>query len=158
MANQNSALNVLQNARPTWAEVSLSALNHNYRTIKSLVGENVDVMAVVKANAYGHGATECAREFAKAGARWFGVALVEEGIALRNAGIDGEILCLGGFWQGQAETVIAHDLTPVIFRLDAAEQLNERAKAAGKVVKYHLKVDTGMGRLGVPFAEFSEFV
>lgn len=157
MANQNSVLNALHNSRPTWAEVSLSALNHNYRTIKSFVGANVDVMAVVKANAYGHGAVECAREFARAGARWFGVALVEEGIALRKAGVDGAILCLGGFWQGQAETVIAHDLTPVVFRLDAAEQLNDRAKAAGKVANYHLKVDTGMGRLGVPLAEFSEF-
>jgi alanine racemase len=144
-------------ARPTWAEVSLGALRHNYETIKAHVGAGVGVMAVVKADAYGHGAAECARAFEVAGARWFGVALVEEGVALRAAGVGGAILCLGGFWRGQAEAVIAHDLTPVIFRLDAAEELDARARAAGRVVDYHLKVDTGMGRLGVPLGELAEF-
>lgn len=114
-------------------------------------------MAVVKANAYGHGAAACARTFAQAGARWFGVALVEEGAALRRAGIGGSILCLGGFWRGQAESVIADDLTPILFRIDAAKELDARAKAAGRVVNFHLKVDTGMGRLGVPLESLPEF-
>lgn len=152
-----SAIRYPQGGRPTWAEVSLGALAHNYGVIQKHVGAGVDVLAVVKANAYGHGAAECARAFAQAGARWFGVALVEEGAALRRSGIGGSILCLGGFWRGQAEDVIAHNLTPVIFRLDAAEELDARAHAAGRVVNYHLKVDTGMGRLGVPLAELSEF-
>src|SRR5438874_2491583 len=102
-------------SRPTWAEISLPALTHNYRTIKNHVGEQVQVMAVVKANAYGHGAIECARALEDNGADWLGVALVEEGIELREAGITRPIFCLGGFWQGQAEDVIAHDLTPSIF-------------------------------------------
>ncbi len=114
-------------------------------------------MAVVKANAYGHGAVECALALEPT-ADWFGVALIEEGIELREAGITRPILCLGGFWHGQAEAVVRHDLTPVLFRLDAAEELNAQAVQANRSVNYHLKVDTGMGRLGVPFAELPEFV
>ncbi len=145
------------NQRPTWAEISLRALRHNYRTIKDRVGEKVQVMAVVKANAYGHGAIECARALEEVGAAWFGVALVEEGIALRQAGIVRPIFCLGGFWRGQAELIIAHDLIPALFLIDAAEELEARARAAGREVKFHLKVDTGMGRLGVTLGELGEF-
>jgi alanine racemase len=141
--------------RPTWAEISLANLIHNYRTIKRSLHEQAQLMAVVKANAYGHGAAQCARAL-EADADWFGVALVEEGVELRRAGITRPIFCLGGFWHGQAEAVVAHDLTPAIFRLDAAAELN--AQAQGRVVSYHLKVDTGMGRLGVPRAELAEFV
>jgi alanine racemase len=157
VSTPNSELTTPNAARPTWAEVSLGALRHNYRTLQTHVGAGVGVMAVVKADAYGHGAAECARAFQEAGARWFGVALVEEGVALRRAGLGGSILCLGGFWRGQAEDVVAYDLTPAVFRLDAAEELDAPARAAGRVVNYHLKVDTGMGRLGVPLAELGEF-
>lgn len=114
-------------------------------------------MAVVKANAYGHGAARCAHALEReANADWFGVALVEEGVELRAADITRPIFCLGGFWHGQAEAVVAHDLTPALFRLDVAAALN--AQAQGRVVNYHLKVDTGMGRLGVPLAELAAFV
>jgi len=147
----------LTNQRPTWAEISLASLAHNYRTIKSYVGEKVQVMAVVKANAYGHGAVECARTLEDAGADWFGVALVEEGAALREAGIKRPIFCLSGFWRGQGEAMIAYELTPALFRLEAAEELDARASAAGRTVSFHLKVDTGMGRLGVAVAEVAEF-
>ena len=114
-------------------------------------------MAVVKANAYGHGAVECAQAL-EPYADWFGVALIEEGIELREAGITRPILCLGGFWRGQAEAIVRHELTPVLFRTDAAEELNAQAVQTNRIVNYHLKVDTGMGRLGVPFAELPEFV
>lgn len=144
-------------SRPTWAEISLPALTDNYRTIRKHLNRDAQFMAVVKANAYGHGAVRCAQALEAAGADWFGVALVEEGIELRNAGIARPIFCVGGFWCGQAEDIIKHDLTPALFRLDAAEELNSRANEAGRIVSYHLKVDTGMGRLGVPFSEVAAF-
>ena len=114
-------------------------------------------MAVVKADAYGHGAVECARALESIGADWFGVALVEEGVELRKAGITSPIFCLGGFWQGQAVDVVDHALTTAIFLLDSAKELNARAAEAGRVIDFHLKVDTGMGRLGVQFARVEEF-
>jgi alanine racemase len=145
------------NQRPTWAEISLPALTHNYAEIKRSLRSEAQLMAVIKADAYGHGAIECARALESIRADWFGVATVEEGIALRKAGISTSIFCLGGFWQGQAADLINYDLTSVVFRIDSAEELNERAREAGREIKYHLKVDTGMGRLGVPFAETFEF-
>jgi alanine racemase len=151
----------LTNHRPTWAEVSLSALTENYLTLKHHLAAQgnagTSLMAVVKANAYGHGAVECARALADCGADWFGVALVEEGIELRQAGITQPIFCLGGFWRTQGELILAHDLIPALFRMDLAEELNARAREAGRIVNFHLKVDTGMGRLGVPLGEVAEF-
>lgn len=151
----------LTNHRPTWAEISLSALTENYLTLKRHAAVNgspgMTLMAVVKANAYGHGAVECARALADCGADWFGVALVEEGVELRQASIAQPVFCLGGFWRTQGELVLAHDLTPAVFRMDLAEELNARAREAGRVIDFHLKVDTGMGRLGVPVSEVAEF-
>ncbi len=145
------------NQRPTWAEISLPALTHNYAEIKRSLRSSTQLMAVIKADAYGHGAIECARALESIRADWFGVAMVEDGIALREAGISRPIFCLGGFWQGQAADVIKYDLTTVVFRIDSAEELNARAREAGREIKYHLKVDTGMGRLGVPSHETAEF-
>jgi alanine racemase len=147
----------MERQRPTWAEISLAALKHNYLTIKNHLGDTAQLMAVVKANAYGHGAVECARALEEINADWFGVALVEEGIELRRAGITRPIFCLGGFWRGQADAVIEHDLTPAVYRLDQAEELNARAGALGRIVDFHLKVDTGMGRLGIRLDELAEF-
>ena len=148
----------LTGRRPTWAEINLDNLIHNFRVTRAAVGGGVAIMAAVKADAYGHGAVECARALESAGAAWFGVALPEEGLSLRDAGIAVPILCLGGFWEGQEESIIAHRLTPTIFRSDTLDRLNSVARAAGIVVDYHLKVDTGMGRLGVPFAELDRFL
>src|SRR5215813_4287449 len=143
--------------RPTWAEISLPALKHNYLTIRNHLGAPSQLMAVVKANAYGHGAVECARALDEINADWFGVALVEEGIELRRARITRPIFLLGGFWRGQADDLIASDLTPAVYRLDQAEELNARGGALGRFVNFHLKVDTGMGRLGVRLDELAEF-
>jgi alanine racemase len=148
----------LTGRRPTWAEIDLDNLIHNFRVTREAVGPGVAIMAAVKADAYGHGAIQCARALEEAGAAWFGVALPEEGLSMRDAGIAAPILCLGGFWEGQEESVIAHRLTPTIFRLDALDRLNEVARAAGIVSDYHLKVDTGMGRLGVPYAQLDRFL
>jgi alanine racemase len=144
--------------RPTWAEINLDHLAHNFRLIKQTVGAGVAVMPALKADAYGHGATACARGLERDGADWFGVALPEEGQALRDAGITRPVLCLGGFWEGQEDEVLAGQLTPVIYRLDLLERLNEAARRTGRTADYHLKVDTGMGRLGVPHAELEGFL
>jgi alanine racemase len=143
--------------RPTWADINLENLIHNFRLTRAAVGD-VAIMPAVKADAYGHGAVECARALESAGADWFGVALPEEGFILREAGITRPILCLAGFWEGQEESLVAHRLTPVVFRLDGLDRLNREARKAGRNIDYHLKVDTGMGRLGVQCAELENFL
>ena len=144
-------------SRPTWAEIDLNQLAANFKRIKERVASTARIMAVVKANAYGHGAVECARRLAAEGADWFGVALPEEAIQLRKAGITQPVLCLAGDWAGRAGVCIQHRLTPVIYRLDMLDALNQAATEAGTIVDVHVKVDTGMGRLGVRFDQISEF-
>jgi alanine racemase len=143
--------------RPTWAEIDLDALAANFQTVRDRVGPDIKIMAIVKANAYGHGAVQCARRLAVAGADWFGVATPEEGIELRTAGITQPILCLGGFWDGQESACIEHRLVPVVYRLDMLYALDHAAQAAGVLADVHLKIDTGMGRLGVRIDQASEF-
>lgn len=144
--------------RPTWAEIDLNNLAANFNQVKQRVSQTARVMAVVKANAYGHGAVQCAQRLAREGADWFGVALPEEGIELRESGITQPILCLAGHWPGQAAACIRHGLTSVVYRLDVIEALNQAAANAGVVTDVHVKIDTGMGRLGVRFDQLSEFV
>jgi alanine racemase len=144
--------------RPTWAEIDLDNLAANFNQIKQRVSPTARVMAVVKANAYGHGAVECAGRLAREGADWFGVALPEEGIELRDSGITQPILCLAGYWPGQAAACIRHGLTPVVYCLEMIEALNQAAANAGVVAEVHVKIDTGMGRLGVRFDQLGEFV
>src|ERR1041384_6390672 len=144
--------------RPTWAEIDLDHLAANFNRVRQRVSPVARVMAVIKANAYGHGAVPCARRLAREGADWFGVALPEEGFELRSAGVTQPVLCLGGVWPGQAATCIQHYLTPVVYHLDMVAALNQAAANAGVVADVHLKVDTGMGRLGVRFDQLSEFV
>jgi alanine racemase len=148
---------VLAGGRPTWAEVDLDALAWNFRAVRERVGPGVKVMGVVKADAYGHGAAECARRLEAEGADWFGVATPEEGLALRRAGVTRPVLSFGGFWEGQAARCVAEGLVPVVYRLDMAEALDAAARAAGVVADVHVKVDTGMGRLGVRYDEAAEF-
>jgi alanine racemase len=144
--------------RPTWAEIDLNNLAANFNKIKSRVNPAARVMAVIKANAYGHGAVPCARRLVSEGADWLGVALPEEGVELRASDITQPVLCLGGFWHGQAALCVQQRLTPVVYRLDMIEELNQAASAAGVVADVHVKVDTGMGRLGIRFDQLSDFV
>ena len=144
--------------RPTWAEIDLNNLAANFNHIKQRVSPTARIMAVVKANAYGHGAVECAQRLAREGADWFGVALPEEGIELRTSGITQPILCLAGYWPGQAAACIRHNLTAVVYRLEMIEALNQAAANAGVIADVHAKIDTGMGRLGVRFDQLSEFL
>ncbi|MBC7928947.1 MAG: alanine racemase [Rubrivivax sp.] len=147
----------LEARRPTWAEIDLDALASNFREVQRRVGDAVKVMGVVKANAYGHGAAECARRLASEGAEWFGVATPEEGFALRRAGLTERILSFCGFWEGQAEGCLRQGIVPVVYKLEMAEALDAAARAAGVVADVHVKVDTGLGRLGVRYHEAAEF-
>ncbi|MEK6335350.1 MAG: alanine racemase [Acidobacteriota bacterium] len=150
-------MNQSPHGRPTWAEIDLEALTHNLGVIRNQVGPDVEIMAAVKADAYGHGAVECARRLQKEGVDWFGIALPEEGAELRGAGITKPILCLAGFWEGQQRDCLQQELTPVVYRLDMIEALDKAAREANLVADVHVKIDTGMGRLGVPAAEVAEF-
>lgn len=138
--------------RPTRAEIDLGALVRNLRTLRS-AAPRVDMLAVVKADAYGHGAVEVSRALEAEGVGAFGVALVEEGLSLRSAGIRGEIVVLGGAYGGGWEALVEHRLAPVVFRPEHLKALGSAARARGVVAGAHLKVDTGMGRLGVLPAE-----
>jgi len=147
----------LSQQRPTWAEIDRTALAANFHIVKDHVGPAVSVMAVVKADAYGHGAVKCAKRLEEEGADWFGVALPEEGIELREAGITKPILCLAGFWGGQATACLDRNLIPAVYHLDMIEAFDRAARERGIVADVHVKVDTGMGRLGVRFDEVREF-
>ena len=143
--------------RPTAAYVDLDTLAGNFHSTKQFVGTNLKYMAVVKANAYGHGLVECAGRLESEDVDWFGVAIPEEGIELRRAGIKSPILCLGSFWPGQESLLIKHKLTPVIYDRDNADSLNKCAQGLDRVVDIHVKIDTGMGRVGIPYGDASSF-
>ena len=142
--------------RPTWAEIDLDALAANLAAVRQRV-RAAPILAVVKADAYGHGAVEVARALEAEGVETFGVALPEEGIELRRAGIARPIVLLGGFTPEQAEPVLAHDLIPAIYRPDQVAALAGAAGRRGVRAKAHLKIDTGMGRLGLPAADVPAF-
>jgi len=136
--------------------VSRGQIARNYRNVCSVVGPGVDVLGVVKADAYGHGAIEVARVLAAEGARWLAVSSVDEGATLRAAGVSApRILVMGGFLPFEEAALVEHDLTPAVHSLTQMRDLDRLAAAAGKPVRYHLKIDSGMGRLGTrsPAAE-----
>jgi alanine racemase len=136
--------------RPTRAEISLEAIAANVRLARGLAGPGAEVMAVVKADAYGHGAVPVSRVALSAGAAWLGVAIPEEAVPLRAAGIGAPILVLGPIRPEQAELVVAHDLHQCVSDPRQAEVLDSLARARGRICALHLKVDTGMGRVGLP--------
>jgi alanine racemase len=135
--------------RPTWADVSLAALRQNFRTVQKHVGAGVTMCAVVKADAYGHGAVECSRALEAEGARWLGVTSLDEAIPLREAGVQANILLMTGFWRGEESEIVRLHLTPTVWEPWHIESLEKAAAALGARHPVHLKVDTGMGRLGV---------
>jgi alanine racemase len=149
--------------RPVWAEVKLGALTHNLRAIRRhLVSRRKEagakaaprILAVVKANAYGHGAVPVARALGKAGADWFGVTCSAEGIELREGGIRKPILLLTGFWEGEERRVLQHDLTPAVTRCEQLWLLERAAARARRgPAAFHLKIDSGMNRLGISPAD-----
>ena len=143
--------------RPVWAEVSVSALADNYRSIRDYINPTSEkrktarkVLSIVKGNGYGHGGAQVAKALEKVGSDWLGVASAGEGIEIRNNGVSTPILVLGGFWPGEEKNFLEHDLTPAVHR---CEQLATFEAAAArrrkKHVPIHVKVDTGMNRLGI---------
>jgi alanine racemase len=133
--------------RDTWVEVNLDAITHNVRSMKQHIGEAIDIIAVVKANAYGHGALQVAKTALDAGASLLAVAFLDEALMLRNSGIDVPILVLGASRAADVEVAIKNDITLTVFSLD---WLNEAKKYISKdVINLHIKLDTGMSRLGV---------
>jgi alanine racemase len=144
--------------RPTWVEVSVSALQHNFATLRDYVSPEATVCCVVKADAYGHGAVPVARALEKEGAMWFGVTSTDEGIELRQGGITGRILLMTGFWRGEEESVVKYDLTPAVWEWWHIELLEDAAEhLQHETVPVHVKVDTGMARLGLKMADLGLF-
>jgi alanine racemase len=139
--------------RTTWVEIDLAAIRHNVRTLKPSTAE---LMAVVKANAYGHGDVPVATAALEAGATWLGVALVEEGVALRAAGLEAPILVLSECPPGAEAVALAHRLTPTVASDDGLARLADATRGA---IAVHVKVDTGMHRIGVwPPEDAADFV
>ncbi|MBM4380669.1 MAG: alanine racemase, partial [Deltaproteobacteria bacterium] len=137
-----------QRIRPTRAEVDVAALRHNLSRVRHFA-PGAGVLAVVKANAYGHGALHVARTLEEAGVAWLGVALVEEGMELRAGGVEAPILVLGGAYEGAWDPLVAQRLTPVLFRPEHFTAYAAAAASAGVRAPFHLEIDTGVGRTGI---------
>jgi len=144
--------------RPTVAEIDLNALAFNYRQLRRRVPKSVGLLAVVKADAYGHGAVPISLKLERLGVKYLGVAFPDEGVELRRGGVKAPILIFGGIFEGDADKIFRFRLTPVAFRKDALKLLCREAEKRKKRARVHLKVDTGMGRLGVPFSLWSDFL
>ncbi len=142
-------MNSLYSARPAWVEINLDAIAHNVEQVKTLAGSEVEIMAVVKADGYGHGAAAVAAAALEAGALSLAVAFVEEGIDIRRAGINAPVLLLGYTDPAQFPALVEYNLIPTVFGYDTALQLSALAVRKGITLPMHLKVDTGMGRIGL---------
>lgn len=140
----------------TWAEVSLAALGQNFHAVQKHVGKAVTICAVVKADGYGHGAVECALALEAEGAPWLGVTDAAEGRALRSAGIWTRILLMTGIWKGEEDGIVSHNLTPTVWEPWHIERLEKAAKKQQVDLPVHLKVDTGMNRLGATVAGLAQ--
>lgn len=137
-----------EHTRRTWAEIDLDAIAHNLAEIRRITVENAAIMGVVKADAYGHGALQVAETVLKNGASWLAVSMLEEALELRNAGIQAPILILSDNEPACADAIAAQNLRQAVYSYDMARKLSEAACRLGKKAKIHLKIDTGMGRIG----------
>ena len=145
--------------RPTWAEVSLGKLRRNFCTLRNYVGPRVTICAVVKAYAYGHGAVECAKALEEEGATWLGVTSLDEAIPLREEGIATRILLMTGFWRGEEEEIVRLGLTPTIWEIGQVQLLQKAAARVGLGRHaVHLKLDSGMGRLGATIEDLPQIL
>ena len=144
--------------RPTWAEIDLDAIKYNFNQIKKSVSSHVRIMAVVKANAYGHGITEVSETLSSAGVDYLGVATMDEAVKLRHDGIKKPILVLGSILPHEIEAAIKYDVTLTACHDDLLRELNKQAQIKNKKVNVHLKVDTGMGRIGIWHDEALHFI
>jgi len=145
--------------RPVWVEVSLKAITQNLRTVRRHIGPKPEILAVVKSNAYGLGAVPVTKALEKAGANRFGVTCSNEGIELREAGVRRPILVLTGFWPGEEKRFVEYRLTPTVTRVDDVKLLERAAQKARMKsrLRFHLKINTGMNRLGILPSELAAF-
>jgi len=148
----------LQGKRPTWVEVDLNRLESNFLALRRLLPRTVKIMAVIKADAYGHGSAPVGLRLQQLSADALAVAILEEALVLRKAGVHCPLLLLNGFWPGQENEVVQHQLTPVVFRPDLLDRLERAAARAERQVSYHLEVNTGISRLGVEWEEAAALV
>lgn len=144
--------------RSVWAEVSLDSIAHNVRQFRRFIGPGCELMAVVKANGYGHGALETAYTMIANGTNWLAVALPEEAVRLRRGGITAPILVLGAVGADELDVCVAQDLVVTVFEPHIARLLSQAAVAQHKLARVHIKVDTGMGRLGLLPEDFGSLV
>ena len=147
----------IMDSRPTIAEIDLAALRYNYAQVKRAVPAGCGLLAVVKADAYGHGFMDISRELEALGVTAFGVAFLAEGIQLRKSGIDRPILLLGGIYPGQEKKCVGFNISTAVFSLEQARVLDAVGRRLYRKAKIHLKVDTGMGRLGICHKDAAEF-
>lgn len=140
-----------KNMSRAWVEIDLDAIAHNVKEIKKLLKPGVEMMGVVKADAYGHGVVETARTIVESGADRLAIAFVDEAIQLRKCGFGVPLLILGETQPERIDDLIEFDITPCVFDFDFAKKVSEQAQASGKTVKIHIKIDTGMSRLGLVF-------
>lgn len=144
--------------RPIWIEIDLKALRANLAIIKKHLSPKVNLLATVKQSAYGHGLIPIARELAKQGVKFFGVGSIEEAIALKEDGFNGSVLILSAVMSNFVSYFVKYGITPTVVDIDFAKKLNQEAKKASKVVPVHIKIDTGMGRLGPYYKQAHSFI
>jgi len=144
--------------RPAYLQIDLAAIRHNLAEVRRIIGPGVATIAVVKADGYGHGAIPVSRAALESGAQMLAVALLEEGLELREAGIMAPVLVMGAMLPEQATDLVVWNLTPSVMNLELAEALSAAAVAEGKTVCCHIKVDTGMCRLGVRWDALDELL
>ncbi|MBC3900428.1 alanine racemase [Acetobacterium malicum] len=144
--------------RPTWAEIDLDALTSNYEEIRRIVGPNVKILGVVKADAYGHGSLECAQTLCDAGVDMLAVAFIDEAIALRQGGITEQILLLGFTAKEHIPDLIRWDVIPGVYQMDFAQALSDHCLEIGICHPIHIKIDTGMGRIGIGWREAAQMI
>lgn len=144
--------------RPTWAQINLKNLDYNFCLSKKIVGPKVRILVPVKADGYGHGIVAISKRLAKLGVDYLGVASIDEGIVLRNAGIKTPILILSAVLDNDISAILDYQLTPAVCRWETAYSLNKEAKKRKLTAPIHIKVDTGMHRIGVAHNEAYNFV
>lgn len=147
--------------RPNWVEISTHAIEHNYRFLQSVAPPQAELLAIVKADAYGHSLELCAPAAVRAGARWLGVTSVEEGLAARKLCPDARILIMGGIFPGQGPAILEHNLTAVAwepYQLDELESAARLCNAPAGTVPVHLEIDSGMSRQGAAREDLAPIV
>ncbi|MFA6142874.1 MAG: alanine racemase [Candidatus Omnitrophota bacterium] len=144
--------------RPTWAEIDMRAIAHNYRQVRKLVGKSTNIMVVVKANAYGHGTVEISAVLEKLGVNYLGVATTDEAVRLRDHGIRTPILVLGSVLPEEVKVLIEKNITLTLCESNILDEIKKEAFSCGAKAKVHIKIDTGMGRIGIWHEEALNFV